>query len=69
MDLNKASVAFNILMNSYLNRFPVYFSLNIMFTMSEADTGANSSETTVKIDLSNYALTSETASKVDLEAL
>ena len=40
-----------------------------MFTMSEADTGLNSSETTVKIDLSNYALTSETATKVDLEAL
>ena len=40
-----------------------------MFTMSEANTGLNSSETTVKIDLSNYALTSETATKVDLEAL
>ena len=37
-----------------------------MFTMS--DTGINSSETTVKIDLSSYALTSETATKVDLEA-
>ena len=37
--------------------------------MSEANTGINSSETTVKIDLSNYALTSETAPKVDLEAL
>ena len=36
--------------------------------MSEADTGVNSSETTVKIDLSSYALTSETATKVDLEA-
>ena len=40
-----------------------------MFTISEADTGNNSSTTTVKIDLSNYALTSETATKVDLEAL
>ena len=40
-----------------------------MFTMSEADTGSNSTTTTVKIDLSNYALSSETATKVDLEAL
>ena len=37
--------------------------------MTEADTGTNSSTTTVKIDLSNYALSSETATKVDLEAL
>ena len=37
--------------------------------MSNADTGTSSSSTTVKIDLSNYALTSETATKVDLEAL
>ena len=40
-----------------------------MFTMSEADTRTTSSSTTVKIDLSNYALSSETATKVDLEAL
>ena len=40
-----------------------------MFTMSEADTGTTTSSTTVKIDLSNYALSSETATKVDLEAL
>ena len=40
-----------------------------MFTMSEADTGNTTSATTVKIDLSNYALSSETATKVDLEAL
>ena len=37
--------------------------------MSEADTGTTSSSTTVKLDLSNYALSSETATKVDLEAL
>ena len=40
-----------------------------MFTMSEADTETTSSSTTVKIDLSNYALSSETVTKVDLEAL
>ena len=40
-----------------------------MFTMSEANTGNTTSSTTVKIDLSNYALSSETATKVDLEAL
>ena len=40
-----------------------------MFTMSEADTGNTTSSTTVKLDLSNYALSSETATKVDLEAL
>ena len=37
--------------------------------MSNAETGTNSSSTTVKIDLSNYALASEVATKVDLEAL
>ena len=37
--------------------------------MSEADSGNTTSSTTVKIDLSNYALSSETATKVDLEAL
>ena len=37
--------------------------------MSEADTGNTTSATTAKIHLSNYALSSETATKVDLEAL
>ena len=37
--------------------------------MSNAETGTNSSETIVKIDLSNYVLKSETATKVDLEEL
>ena len=40
-----------------------------MFTMTNADTGTASSSTTVKIDLTNYALKSETATKVDLEEL
>ena len=42
-----------------------------MFTMTNADTSTSSSstETTVKIDLTNYALKSETATKVDLEEL
>ena len=42
-----------------------------MFTMTNADTGTTSSSasTTVKIDLTNYALKSETATKVDLEEL
>ena len=40
-----------------------------MFTMSEANTGSNASSVAVKIDLSNYALASEAATKVDLEAL
>ena len=40
-----------------------------MYTMSNAETGTNSSDVTVKLDLSNYALSSETATKVDLEAL
>ena len=37
--------------------------------MAEANTGSNASSVAVKIDLSNYALSSETATKVDLEAL
>ena len=37
--------------------------------MTSADLGTSSSGTTVKIDLTNYALKSETATKVDLEAL
>ena len=40
-----------------------------MYTMAEANTGSNASSVAVKIDLSNYALSSETATKVDLEAL
>ena len=43
-----------------------------MFTMTNADGGSTTSSgtsTTVKIDLTNYALKSETATKVDLEAL
>ena len=46
----------------------IFVCIKDMFTMSNAETGINSSEITVKIDLSNYALTSETATKVDLEA-
>ena len=42
-----------------------------MVTMTNAETGTttSSSSTTVKIDLTNYALKSETATKVDLEEL
>ena len=32
-----------------------------MYTMAEANTGSNASSVAVKIDLSNYALSSETA--------
>ena len=41
-----------------------------MFTMTNADTGGGTgSGQTVKIDLTNYALKSDTATKVDLESL
>ena len=37
--------------------------------MTEANSGSNASSVSVKLDLSNYALSSESATKVDLEAL
>ena len=40
-----------------------------MFTMSNADTGGTGGSSSVKIDLTNYALKADTASKVDLEEL
>ena len=42
-----------------------------MFTMSNADTGSTGGggSSSIKIDLTNYALKTDTATKVDLEAL
>ena len=40
-----------------------------MFTINNADTGGTTAGGTLKIDLTNYALKKDTASKVDLESL